>query len=431
MELRRWWTAVRDSLWLVPAIWVVLSVALAFGMITLDRITPDFAVRYPLVFGGGAEGARGLLSSIAGSMITVAGVTFSITVVALQLAASQFSPRVLRAFMRDRRSQVVLGSFIGAFTYAILVLRSIRSEREDAAAFVPSLAVSVGILYALVTLGMLVFFLHHIATRIQVSTVVGNIARETTGQIRSTWPDDEAGEPEEDAADDELPSDEPGTIRARMNGYLQLIDHAGLLRLAERYRLVIRFELSPGEWVQEHAPLFRVWPAAAADEELAERLNDLVSVGAQRSTEQDAAFGIRQLVDIGVRALSPGVNDPTSASDCINRIGEILVAAAVRRRPPRRRHDDDGALRVVVPYPSWDQLLDLGFDQLRQYGATSPDVAISMARTLATIRSAVPQRRHEAIRRQARLIGEAARGVEIEADRRRVLAAVDAVLREP
>ncbi|HSM38393.1 MAG TPA: DUF2254 domain-containing protein [Candidatus Limnocylindrales bacterium] len=423
MPLRKWWTTVRDSLWFIPSIWVVASIMLAFAVIAVDRSTPRFASDLPLVFGGGADGARGLLSSIAGSMITVAGVTFSITIVALQLASSQLSPRVLRNFMRDRRSQTVLGAFIGAFTYSIIVLRSIRAAGSDIAEFVPSVAVSVGILFALLAMAMFVFFIHHIASRIQLSAIVANIADETTGQVRHEWTDsDENG----DGA--QLPSAAPGVVTADSSGYLQLIDIDGLRALAEENRLLVRLEVSPGHWVQQDAPLFSVWPAAAASEASAAELRRHVSMGAQRSIEQDAAFGIRQLVDVSLKAISPGINDPTSATDCIVRLGQILVAAGRRHHPRRVFRGDDRELRLVLPYVDWDGLVDLAFDQLRQYGAGSPDISVALATTLRTIAVSVPPHRHPALGRQLRLIAESVSGVAPESDRQRVRQAVNRAL---
>lgn len=424
MELRKLWNSARDSLWFIPTLWVFGSAALAFAMITVDRLSPDFATRYPLVFGGGAEGARGLLSAIAGSMITVAGVTFSITIVALQLASTQFAPRVLRTFMRDRASQVVLGSFIGAFTYAILVLRSIRAEGFDEFdQFVPALAVSVGILLSLVALGMLVFFLHHIATRIQITTIVSTIAEEAVDQIEASWPEEPADglEPE--------PAEAPGVIRADKSGNLQLLDVEGIVELAQARQLSVRLTVVPGDWVQKDAPLFEVWPAAAANESLASELGKQITVGAQRSIEQDAAFGIRQLVDVAVKAISPGINDPTTATDCIDRLTQILVAAGRRHTPAHHHLDEHGELRFRVRYRTWDDLVGLAFDQLRQYSPGSADISMALANALRTIVLATPPERHAALRQQARLIADGSHDVKIAADRRRVMEAVEAVLR--
>jgi uncharacterized membrane protein len=423
MDLRKWWATTRDSLWFVPTIWVVVCAGLAFVMIGIDGATPDFATDYPLVFGGGADGARGLLSSIAGSMITVAGVTFSITLVALQLASSQFSPRVLRNFMSDRPTQIVLGSFIGTFTYAILVLRSIRGEEIDGGAFVPSLAVTVAILLALVALAMLVYFIHHIATRIQIATIIATIADDTTAHIAAEWKDRaDAGSGEHE---DAVPPEEASIVSARQSGNLQLVDLDGLEAVAEELALVVRLEARPGEWVQEHAPLFSVWPATAANDEVAGRLIDRLTLGDQRSIEQDAAFGIRQLVDVALRAISPSINDPTSAADCIQRLGQILVAAGMREQPARCVHDDDGRLRILVPRRGYDELVELTFDQLRAYGHGKADVLVTILDTLSTVGSALPVARRRALQRQAHLIGEGASAIPIEADRRRVLTAID------
>lgn len=422
MQLQTFWARTRDSLWFIPSIWVLVSGALALILIAVDSETPDFATDYPLVFGGGAEGARGLLSSIAGSMITVAGVTFSITLVALQLASSQFSPRVLRNFMGDRVTQIVLGSFIGTFTYSILVLRSIRSEATDAQAFVPSLSVSVSIVLALVALGMLVFFIHHIATRIQISTIIASIADETTERIRAEWRD-----ADEDAGshDDAVPEQQGTVITANRSGNLQLVDREGLGEVAGELLIVVRLEVRPGEWVQEGAPLFAVWPAETVSDELADRLRKHVTVGEQRSLEQDAAFGIRQLVDVALRAISPGINDPTSAADCIQRIGQVLVAAGSRRQPEPCLHDDDGSLRVFVPDRDFAELTELAFDQMRQYGHGNADVLVTMLDTLYLVASALPAPRREPLHRQAALIGRGLGAIPIDADRERVAAAID------
>lgn len=422
MQMRKIWASARDSLWFVPSVWVLACGALAFALIAVDSATPDFATDYPLVFGGGAEGARGLLSSIASSMITVAGVTFSITLVALQLASSQFSPRVLRNFMSDRATQVVLGSFIGTFTYAILVLRSIRGQEIDAEPFVPSLSVSVGIVLALVALGMLVYFIHHIATRIQISTIIATIADETTGRIRDEWREEEA---DSDSHDDSVPERPARVITARRSGNLQLVDHEGLGEVTAELDIAVRLEVRPGEWVQQGAALFSVWPSDIVDDELADRLSDHLTVGDQRSLEQDAAFGIRQLVDVALRAISPGINDPTSAADCIQRIGQVLVAAGMRRQPETCVHDDDGSLRVLVPHRDFGELTELAFDQMRQYGHGNADVLVTMLNTLYVVASALPRARRAPLHRQANLIGKGIEAIPIEADRERVVAAID------
>ncbi len=424
MPLKQIAVQLRNSLWFVPAIWVIGSGVLAFLMILIDSATPGVARSFPLIFGGGADGARGLLSSIASSAITVAGVTFSITIVALQLASSQFSPRVLRNFMRDRLSQAVLGSFIGTFLYSLLVLRSIRSQQSDAEQFVPSLAVTVGILFAVVAVAMLVYFIHHISNQIQVSNIVARIADETARGVETEWRDrdgDEADEPQ-------APSDAPALIPARASGYLELVDRSELVRLASRLDIVVLLEHRTGEWVQEKAPLFAVWPREVDSGELGRDLTSHITIGAQRSLEQDAAYGIRQLVDVAIKALSPGINDPTSANDCIHRLTQILVATGSRREPRRAHFDDAGKLRLVVNVRDFPELVGLAFDEIRHYGSTTPAIATSLAEAARTVMSAVREDRHEPIRRQVRLLLEDADRIQPPADREEVVACLSGVL---
>jgi uncharacterized membrane protein len=319
MSFQRIAFQLRNSLWFIPALWVMGAGCLAILATWIDSVTPAIGRDLPLVFGGGPDGARSVLSSIAGSTITVAGVTFSITIVALQLASSQFSPRVLRDFMRDRLSQSVLGSFIGTFFYSLVVLRSIRSADETGPEFVPAVAVTLGIAFAVLAVAMLVYFIHHISTRIQVSSIVAGIAHATERAIERAMEDDGSyqrvpeGERQHGLSHAERPDGEPGRLPAATSGYLQLIDRRGIVATADELDLVVRLELRPGDWVQEGAPLFVVWPAGAADDELADRLHERVTIGAERSLEQDPAFGLRQLVDVAVKALSPGINDPTTA----------------------------------------------------------------------------------------------------------------------
>jgi uncharacterized membrane protein len=420
MTLQRLWESARDSLWFVPSLFVVGSAGFAFAVLAVDRASVGTSA-VPLVFGGGAEGARGVLSSIAASMITVAGVTFSITVVALQLASSQFSPRVLRTFMRDRASQLVLGTFIGAFTYSLLVLRAVRGENGDGGSFVPAIGVSVGILYALVALGALVYFIHHIATRIQVSTITATVVAETLDEIRRTWPERVA-----DAEDvPRVPDGPAAVVEGRESGYVQLVDAEGLIRLATERDLVVQLAARPGAWVLERAPIGSVWPASVMTADLGDEIAARLTVGRERTMSQDAPYGIRQLVDIAVKAISPGINDPTTATDCVHRIGEILVTAAWRQPPQPDAYDGDGRLRLVTPRFSWEELVDLAFDELRQYGGSSANIAIALSDTLEELARGVPADRRHALAQKARQAAAAAAAIPIAEDRRRDLAALD------
>ena len=422
MSLQRLAFRLRNSLWFIPGLWVVGAGLLAFVMTWIDSVTPDFERSLPLVFGGGPDGARSVLSSIAGSTITVAGVTFSITIVALQLASSQFSPRVLRDFMRDRVSQSVLGSFIGAFFYALLVLRSIRSADETGPEFVPSLAVTMAIALAIVAVVMLIYFIHHISTRIQVSSIVAGIASATERAFERAGDgavDADSGAPDPRAPDD-LPDGDRGLVPASESGYLQLVDREGLVDLARELDLVLRLDVAPGEWLQRGAPVISVWPAASGSEQLARRLNGCLTLGAERSLDQDPAFGLRQLVDVAVKSLSPGINDPTTAGDCISRVTQVLVAAG--RVGQRRTHhsDEEGRLRLVERGRGFAELVSLGFDQIRHHGARIPEVAIALGEALRTLGALLPPALHPPLAVQASLLREVVALIEPRGERIRV-----------
>jgi uncharacterized membrane protein len=420
MSLQRLAFRLRNSLWFIPGLWVIGAGMLALVMTWLDSVTPDLDRGLPLVFGGGPDGARSVLSSIAGSTITVAGVTFSITIVALQLASSQFSPRVLRDFMRDRVSQSVLGSFIGAFFYALLVLRSIRSADESGPEFVPSLAVTTAIVLAVVAVVMLIYFIHHISTRIQVSSIVAGIASATERAFeRQGGAETDAEEPDH-RSDAELPDGEARPVPAAHSGYLQLVDRDGLLDLARDLDLALRLEVAPGEWVQRGAPVISIWPAASGSEQLTRRLNGCLTYGPERSLDQDPAFGLRQLVDVAVKALSPGINDPTTARDCISRLTQVLVAAGLGSQPGTHHADDDGRLRLVERGRDFAELVSLGFDEIRHHGARIPEVAIALGGALRTLAALLPPALHPPLADQASLLREAAALIEPAGERSRV-----------
>ncbi len=385
--------ALRESLWFVPALWVVVCAAAALGLVTLERgAAPAPRSQMPLIFSGGPEGARGLLSAIASSMITVVGVVFSITIVALQLASAQYSPRVLRNFMRDRASQMTLGSLIGTFVYALLVLRVVRTADETRDEFVPFAAVTGAVALAIVAVGLVVYFIHHIATRMQVSHIAATVAHETLEEIDRQSAGDGATQPQLS----QTPPEPGHVVPATRSGYLQYVELQGLQELAEGEDITVQFEVAPGGWVQRHAPLFRVWGRGQLDD-LAGKLHEHVSVGDNRVLYQDAEFGIQQLVDIGVKALSPGINDPTTARNVLHRLVEILVAAGRADLAPRQYHDAKGALRLQVAQPDFASLLRTAFEEIHHFGRDIPSVARTLTQSLDTIEAGIGERHRPAI----------------------------------
>ncbi|MCA1570298.1 MAG: DUF2254 domain-containing protein [Chloroflexi bacterium] len=402
--MRKLLDAIRQSLWFVPAVWAAACGAAALGMVALDRAIPDLASDVPFVFGGGPEGARGVLSAIAGSMITVVGVVFSITIVALQLASSQYSPRVLRNFMRDRASQITLGSFIGVFVYSLLVLRTVRTDANGREEFVPVLAVTGAVLLAVIAVAMLIYFIHHIATRMQASYITAAVASETLDEI-----DRQAGarpdQPGEDrpSPGDALPERSGTVVSADKSGYLQYVEADSLTQLAEQHDLVIRLEIAPGAWVQRHAPLFEVWGLGL--EAVDANLSDHVSVGDERVVFQDVEFGIQQLADIAVKALSPGINDPTTARNALHRIVEILVAAGRAKPTPAEHFDKRRRLRLSMPRADFAQLLRTAFEEIHHFGRDIPPVSRAIGEALDTVELAVDGQHRATIAEIRREIG--------------------------
>ncbi len=336
---------MNSSLWFLPTIMVAIAIALAFALIELEfQRTEELVKRWPRVFGAGAEGSRGMLSAIAGSMITVTGVTFSITIVALAMASSQYTPRILRNFMRNRTNQFVLGFFVGVFAYCLIVLRTIRGGDEGK--FIPSFAVVGGIALALASVGVLIAFIHHIASSIQGDNIIAGAFRETIAGMKRMLPD-ELGEEEEE--DEETPAvwrDATGyAIAATTSGYIQHVSPDGLLEFAQEHKTVLRMERGIGDFVAERSPLVSIFSTAPPSKEAIASLNGLYAIGDSRTIEQDVMFGVRQIVDIALKALSPGINDPTTAVTCLENLGALLIAAAHRQMPPRLR-SDEGAVRV-------------------------------------------------------------------------------------
>ena len=439
---------VRDyllgTLWFVPAAIVAGSLALAAGMVELSAHVDDEALaRWPRVFGASAGSSRSILSAVAGGMITVAGLTFSLTMIAATQASSQFTPRVLRTFLGDRANQLALGTFVGIFTYCLVVLRTIRSPDDDGARFVPSLAVVLGIALAVLGVGVLIVFVHHIASTLQASSIVARVTRETVRAVDALFPDAlgrEAPDAVARAAGAAAAVTAWHPVPARASGYVQRVDEDRLLRAAHEAGRLVRMDRGVGDYVVEGRPVASVAadagagglrpgaergvpaPAPTADPEaLAERVADAFRVGEYRTVEQDAAFGVRQLVDVALRALSPGVNDTTTAASCVDYLGAVLVRLADRRvgSPVRER---DGEVRVLARGPSYEHLVRLACDEIRQNAGGNVGVLHRLFDMLAQVADATGDgRRRALLAEQIALVHEvAARTVPAPFDRERL-----------
>lgn len=409
------WAKVRDSLWLVPSCAVLIGGTLAFVAVQIPA--PDTQSRFVWVWisGSGAEGARGVLSVIAGSLITVTGTVFSVTIVALQLASSQFTPRLLRSFLADRVNQVVLGVFIGTFTYTLLILRTIHSE-TDVDAFVPQVGVSVALLLLLLSIAALIVFINHSARSIQASVILHRETERTLGLIRELYPKNVGtrAAPSNVAGNIEAatPSGPRATVLAEASGYLEAVHDEGLWRLAAQQRgerLTIRMELHVGEFAFTNKVIASVWPAEAATDAVVREIRRAFVIGPERTPEQDVEYGIVELSDIGVRALSPGINDPTTAMHCVDRLTQVL--AALGSRPPGRvsRSSPDGTVTLLVRETPFERAAGLALDQIRHYGASNPAIVKKLLDAVIDLAPAVKEDNRPVLRAHAEAALAAAR----------------------
>ena len=437
-ELKRFWRDLRTSFWFVPSLIIAASILLAVALIEADSIgSGQWQTRWPRLFGASAAGARGMLSTIAGSMMTVVGVMFSMTLVTLALASSQYTSRIVRNFMRDRVTQVVLGIFAGIFTYCLIVLRTIRSGDEGG--FVPSLAVFVGVVLAICGIGALIFFIHHVASSIQASSLIASVADETMMAVDRLFPGKLGQGP---VNDDEnqgrllLPERNWQAVPAKRNGYIQSVDNAALLRLAREHKTIVRMERGIGHFVVHDTPLASLALEDPPEKKVIAALQEAYSIGRHRTLEQDSAFGIRQIVDMALRALSPSTNDTTTAVMCVDYLTAILARLVSRDIPSSHRYEE-GVLRVITIGPSFASLLAESFDQIRDSAKGNVAIMLRMLGGLQTIASLTSSPcRRQALREQMQWIAELAeRTIESPHDRARFesrLARVrDALEKEP
>lgn len=385
-RLKQLWSNLQGNFWFVPSLIVAFSIGLAVALIKTDSTgTQPWMARWPRLFGAGAAGARGMLSTIAGSMMTVVGVTFSMTLVTLALASSQYTSRILRNFMRDRVTQVVLGIFAGIFTYCLIVLRTIRGG--DTGGYIPSLAVSFGVVLAIGGISVLIFFIHHIASSIQASSIIASVADETLAAIDRLFPEHLGDGPvDDDGAGIPPSSREPiwQVVPATGNGYIQGVDNAALLALAREHRTVVRMERGIGQFVVHGTPLVSLAGPVLVGPDTIAAVQAVYAIGRHRTVEQDSAFGIRQIVDIALRALSPGINDTTTAVMCVDYLTAILARLASRHVPSSHRYEG-GALRVITIGPTFASLAAESFDQIRSSAEGNVAILLRMLGAIHTI----------------------------------------------
>jgi uncharacterized membrane protein len=408
--LKTAWATIRDSLWFVPGGLTLAAVALAVGLMGMERSGLLWSgAPPPWVYQGNAEGARTVLSAIASSLITVTGVIFSVTIVAVQLASSQYTPRVLRNFSSDRGSQMVLGIFIGTFTYSVLVLRTVRAGGGGTAELVPRLAVTGSIALLLVCVAALIYFIHHVVNLIQVTNIIDRITRETIGNVHKLFPEHIGRADDSSTPDPRLPEHASAPVCAAESGYVQFVHEDRLFELGSRERVVMGMVPKLGDYVLEGRPLVAVWAGGApVDAELERRIRRAFVLGPDRTPHQDVEFGMVQISDIAIRALSPSTNDPTTAIRCIDRLAEILARLG-SRDPPEPRRTRDGRVCFVASYTTFDIAVKVMFDDIRHFGAKIPLIAEHLLEVLAELVVLVPEGCREPLAQQARAVLHSAR----------------------
>ena len=392
---------VRLSLWFPPTVAAVVAfaAALALAQVAPTGATPLARLPWP----GDVETARAVLQVIATSIITVTSLTFSLVVVALQLASQQFSPRLLREFARDWVIQVVLSVLVSTFVFSLTVLLGVQADAP-----IPKVAVLVAYLLGLLSVGALLAFLGHLVKSLRIDTMMVAVHGETVATIRESYPTLDEPEPRRP---DDLPGPGGAVVTSPRSGFVKVIRPAALVRLAAREDIVLWVGIRPGDHVVVGTPLAcacrrdgSALPQEAADA-LSEPVLDAVELGYERTSEQDAALGVRQLADIATKALSPGINDPVTAAHAIGYISDLVVRLVGHHLGPQVHSDDQGHPRVVLPDRDLRYYLDQACGQVRRYGRREPTALVALLRMLRDVAVALrEQEQAEEVRRQVRLI---------------------------
>lgn len=395
-KIQQWVYQVRGSYWFVPALMAIGAILLSQLMVHVDRrVGSAWMMDSWWASLNQPEGARTLLATVAGSMITVAGVTFSLTILAVSYATSHYGPRLLDNFMQDRGNQVTLGTFLATFLYCLLVLRTVRSGSDvfnptaSASVFVPHLSVLIAVALTLASVGVLIYFIHHIPESIHISNVLSRISQQLSWKITDLYPESlgEGGRSEPAGWPSMAAQSQP--ISVCRSGYLQGIDETQLLDSARDANAVIELLVRPGNFLMRGQRIAEVHFPEPSDDETFQRAEanilGALAIGATRTPTQDIEFITNQLFEIAVRALSPGVNDPLTAIQCIDQLAKGLVELSRRSLPSRYRHDEEGNLRVVTTDTSWERLVHQLFGGLLPYVESDEKVARHMLNRIHSV----------------------------------------------
>jgi uncharacterized membrane protein len=422
--------ALRNSLWFVPVVEIFAATLLFVVTYRVDQAADSGSLTLPdWVNSGSADAARQILIGVAAAIITVVGLVFSILIVALTLASTQFGPRMLRTFIRDRGVQLTLGTFVATFFYAVLTLGSV-SHGENGH-FVPHLSITVCLALTLIDVVILVYFIHHVAKSIQLPEVIAGIARELSNAISVEFsePGDLRGSL---AAAGPLPAaleSNGAPVIATRTGYLQFVRYSTLVEIAVEADAVVELLYRPGHFVARGLPLARVWPPSATDA-VSRGLERAHVEGAHRTLRQDLSFAIDQLVEIALRALSPAVNDTFTAMTCIDWLSDGLCQITRAWHSRRVHFDQRGKVRLIAAETSYERYVDRAFDKVRQAGRGMPAVMIRQLDAVARIMSetSTPAQRAVLVKQAEMILRASDESVPDAVDRADVRSRYDAVV---
>lgn len=376
------------TFWFLPVLIIGFAILLSMAMVSLDNsisISQEGWVRFFLV--NSSDSARSILSTISGAMIGVAGTVFSVTLVALTLASSQFGPRLIKKFMYVRLNQIVLGSYISTYLYCLLVLNSVSDSNNYS--FIPPISILVAILAAIANIILLIIFIHQIAVSIQADKVVSDISDFIARQVKALFPEKMGDELEKEELTDSVLgiSAYPYkvSIKCTQSGYIQYIDSEGLMGHVTKHNALLELFNRPGSFIVEGAELGVLYSYTPFEDAAVKHLIDQFVIGKIKTAQQDLEFSIHQMVEIAARALSPGVNDPFTAIACIDNLTSTMCYLAEAKFPSKYRFDKDNHLRIVTDALNFEGVLDAAFNQIRQFSKDSPAVIIRLMEALTTI----------------------------------------------
>lgn len=408
---------LRESLWLIPGALVAAAATLALLLVRSQQPATGVPLQ-ELLLPATADTAVPVLQVVAASVITVTSVVFSLTVVALQITAGNYSPRALRTFLRDFGTQVVLGTFLATFTYSYIVLQNVQPTsdggREEWAPQLAFLAVPGFVLASLVAL---VFFIHHVTQAIRVDLILKEVTDENLDTIDTAHPL-EGVEPTIEDPHATVPEG-AYVVRSASTGFVQSFGLTGLLEVLQKRDLVVTFRPAVGDHLLDGAVMAWVWNerggADTVPEEVEDAIRGAIQIGRERSMDQDVAYGIRQLVDVAVRSMSPGVNDPNTAVAALFHLSVVYRKLMTRRTGPLTATDDGGIARITVPYPSFGEYLTITVQQVGHYSRSDVMVLLRLLRELAELKSLAPRERHDVFDRAIdEVVGEAEQGMDVE-----------------